>query len=145
MAQLLSGTGRIVIRSLSTTIPDFVFVEPLAFKINTNSSEIVAYKMVNGRKVPAAAKEGLVERTAQITIEAASRDALSLALGVRAAITSSLDLVELRTKRVPTTTPFEFADTDIGASLGMQAHVVEKGTWGDSGNLTLIASGSPAD
>ena len=57
MAQLLSGTGRIVIRSLSTTIPDFVFVEPLAFKINTNSSEIVAYKMVNGRKVPAAAKE----------------------------------------------------------------------------------------
>ncbi|MGL4617876.1 MAG: hypothetical protein ACRCZS_02280 [Chroococcidiopsis sp.] len=144
MAQLLSGFGRIVFRSLSTAIPDFIFAEPLAFTINSNSSEIVSYKMVNGRKVVAGAKEGMVERTAQIQIEAASKDALALALGVRWAVTNSLDLVELRTKSVPKVTPFEITDTDIGASLGMQAHVTDRGAWGEAGNLTLIPTGAPA-
>lgn len=144
MAQLLSGFGRIVFLSLGPTIPEFVFAEPLMFKINSNSSEIVSYKMVGGRKVVAGAKQGLAERTAQIQIEAASRGALELALGVRSAITASLDLVELRTKTVPKVAPFEITDADIGTSLGMQAHIVERGSWGDSGNLTLLATGAPA-
>jgi hypothetical protein len=144
MAQLLSGFGRIVLLSLSPTIPELVFAEPLMFKVNTNSSEIVSYKMVNGRKVVAGAKRGLQERTAQVQIEAASRGALELALGVRSAITASLNLVELRTKTVPKIAPFEITDTDIGASLGMQATVLEKGSWGDAGNLTLLATGTPA-
>ena len=100
--------------------------------------------MVSGRKVVAGAKEGMVERTAAIQIEAASRGALELALGVRSAITSSLDLVELRTKIVPKVAPFEITDADIGSSLGMQVSVVEKGSWGDAGNLTLLATGAPA-
>ena len=70
--------------------------------------------------------------------------AWSAALGVRSAITASLNLVELRTKTVPKIAPFEITDTDIGASLGMQATVLEKGSWGDAGNLTLLATGVPA-
>jgi hypothetical protein len=144
MSQLYSGFGNIVLLDLNQPIPGFLFAEPVAFKINTNSSEIVSYKMVCGRKVPAGAKQGLVERTCQMTIEAVNRAALELALGIRSAISTSLDLVELRTKRIPTTGAPEITDLDISAALGVQAYVVEKGAWGDAGSLTLLASGTPA-
>jgi hypothetical protein len=144
MSQLYSGFGKIVLLDRNTAIPGFLLAELIAFKVNTNSSEIVSYKMVCGRKVPAGAKQGLVERTCQITIEAVNRAALELALGVRSAISASLDLVELRYKRVPLSGAFEIVDLDIGTALGVQAYVVEKGVWGDAGSLTLLASGSPA-
>lgn len=144
MSQLYSGIGKIVLLDLNQTIPGFLFAEPVAFKVNANSSEIVSYKMVCGRKVPAGAKQGLVERTCAMTIEAVDRAALELALGIRSAISASLDLVELRNKNVPTTGAFEITDADIGVALGVQAYVIEKGTWGDAGSLTLIPTGTPA-
>jgi hypothetical protein len=144
MSQLYSGFGNIVLLDLNLPIAQFLFAEPVMFKVNTNSSEIVSYKMVKGRKVPAGAKQGLQERTCAISIEAVNRASLELALGIKSAISSSLDLVELRTKRVPTSGAAEITDLDIGAALGVQAYVVERGTWGDSGPLTLLATGAPA-
>lgn len=144
MSQLYSGIGKIVLLDLNQTIPGFLLAEPVGFKINANSSEIVSYKMVCGQKVPAGAKKGLVERTCAMTIEAVNRAALELALGVRSAISASLDLVELRNKNVPASGAFEIVDPDIGAALGVQAYVIEKGAWGESGSLTLLATGMPA-
>jgi hypothetical protein len=144
MSQLYSGFGRIVFLDLTPAVSQLVFAEPVGFTVNTNSSEIVSYKQVDGVKVPAGAKQGMTERTCQIKIEAVNRPALELALGVRSAITNSLNLVELRFKQIPATGTAEIVDADIGAALGAQVHVVERGAWGDAGLLTLLATGSPA-
>ena len=73
MSQLLSGFGRIVFLNLNPAVPQFLLAEPVGFKINSNSSEVVSYKMVNGRKVVAGAKQGLQERTCMVSIEAVNR------------------------------------------------------------------------
>jgi hypothetical protein len=145
MTQLLSGIGRPVFKNLATSIPRFRFAEPVSFKVNVDSSEIVSYKYVDGVKVVAGAKQDKREATAVIDIEATSWEALELAIGVESAITASQDLFEMRTRIVPLTTPFEIADPDIGASSGVQVSVVESGGWGKSGPLILLASGNPAD
>lgn len=144
MTQLLSGFGRFVLKNLSPAIPQFHFTEPLSIKINNNSSEIVSYKMVDGRKVVAGAKQLQEENTAVIQIEAASWEAMEIAFGLESAESASLDLWELRTKTIPTTGAAEIVDTDIATALGVQAVVVEDGVWGKSGALTLLATGSPA-
>jgi hypothetical protein len=144
MTQLLSGFGRLVLKQLGTGAPQFRFTEPVAIKINNNSSEVVSYKMVDGLKVVAGAKQIQNENTATLSIEAGSWQALEIALGLESATTASLDLYELRFKEVPTSGAFEIIDPDIGTALGVQATVVENGTWGKSGALTLLATGSPA-
>lgn len=144
MTQLLSGFGRFVFKNLNTTIPQFRFTEPVGIKINNNSSEIVSYKMVNGRKVVAGAKQLQDENTAAIQIEAASLEAMEIAFGLESATSASLDLWEMRTKTIPTTGAAEITDADIATALGVQAVVVESGVWGKSGALTLLASGAPA-
>jgi hypothetical protein len=144
VTQLLSGFGRPVFKKLGTGVPQFRFAEPVGIKINNNSSEVVSYKMVDGYKRAAGAKQIQNENTAAISIEAGSWQALELALGLESATTASLDLYELRFKEVPTSGPFEITDPDIGAALGVQATIVESGVWGKSGPLSLLATGAPA-
>lgn len=144
MTQLLSGFGRFVFKNLNPTIPQFRFTEPLSIKINSNSSEVVSYKMVDGRKVVAGAKQLLQENTAVIQVEAASWEAMEIAFGLESATSASLDLWEMRTKTIPTTGAAEIVDADIATALGVQAVVVENGSWGKSGALTLLATGAPA-
>ena len=144
MSQLLSGFGRFVFKNLNTVTPQSRFTEPVSIQINNNSTEIVSYKMVNGKKVVAGAKQLQDENTAVIQIEAASWEAMEIAFGLESAESASLDLWEMRTKTIPTSGAAEITDADIATALGVQAVVVESGSWGNSGALTLIASGSPA-
>lgn len=144
MSQLVSGFGQFDLTNTNSSLPEFWFVEPIAFKITGDSQKIESRKYVKGLNKRAGSKIGRIDYTMAITIEAASYSALQIALGIKSAKVNA-DLPELRNQFVPSTGAAEITDADIGAALGVQAFVAEAGVWGDERPLTLLATGTPAD
>lgn len=139
--QLFSGFGRFNAVD-STNI--WWHVEPLAFKIKANSSKNVSKKYVKGVVKVAGSRIGSEDYTLELNIEAIDRTALEFALGIQSAVTPSLDSAEVRDGKIPLTGAFEFADPDLATALGVQVHIPAAGAWGDSGRLTMLATGTPA-
>lgn len=141
--QLIAGIGRPDFTNLNSTLPEFYHIEPVQFKINSDSKKVESKKQVDGKVVRAGSKILEEEYTLVMTIEAASYTAMQIAFGRKSAKVDAV-LPEVRYKTVPLTGAFEFVDTDLGAALSVQAFVTESGAWGDEGQLTLLATGTPA-
>ncbi len=145
MSQILSGFGSPDFTSVGAT-PQFLFVEPLEFAINATSSKLQAKKYVGGVKTIAASKLGEYLYTLKLGIEAASWTAMQFALGELASTTASVNLPEVRHATVPTSSPYEIADPDLAAAVGVWAFVEDSSAaYGEEGPLTVLATGTPAD
>jgi hypothetical protein len=144
LSQIISGFGRPDFTTVGAGAPKFIYTEPLEFSLGATSSKLQAKKYVDGIKTIAASKIGEYLYTLKLGIEAVSWTAMQFALGELAGTTASVDLPEVRYATVPSIAPYEIADPDLGAALGVWAFVQESGTWGDEGSLTLLATGTPS-
>jgi hypothetical protein len=107
---ILYGLGFPGFQSLGST-SEFWNVEPLNFAINSESQDIEARKQVKGVSTVSGSALVSTTYTAIVTFQALSWTALQFALGVKAAISSNLQLPDVKTARIDSAG--EIADTDI--------------------------------
>lgn len=143
MSQLIAGMGKWDFTNLNSSMPEFMHMEPFKFKINAESKKVESKKQVGGQIVRAGSKILEKNYTLQFTVEAASYTVMQLAAGKKSAKVDAV-LPEVRYQTAPTSGATEIVDTDLGAALGVQVFVIESGTWGAEGPLTLLATGTPA-
>lgn len=145
MSNILTGLGRpsFITPGTAATAKHFP-IEPLEFSIEANSTKLQAKKYVNGVKTVAATRIGEVLYTLKLGIEAISWAAMQFALGEVAGTTASIALPEIRYATVPTSSPYEITDTDIGDSAGVWVNVLDSGTWGADDQLTFQGTSGPA-
>jgi hypothetical protein len=121
-SQIIYGLGQ---PDFTTLAGQFIYVEPMAFEITGESQEKTSKKFVNGRLVTAGSLIDDESYKMKVSIQAASWTALQFAHGEMAGTTSSISLPEVRYAKVPSASPYEIVDADVGTSAGVWVFQVD--------------------
>lgn len=111
-----------------------------SFELAFETQRQQAKALIGGKKqvVASAITEELA--SLKLTFEFADWATVQMALDEQAADETAVPWQEIRTVKVPATTPFEVVDADISVSTApsITAFRASKGTWGGTGFLTKV-------